>query len=430
MFTPQADRIERELVDHTAAELFSEDLMLPAVEGRWLANVPATAAALLGTSIPGIEPPLPDAYWRPLEGDVRRVIVVLLDALGYRHLRRMHEAGEGGAWETLARSGVLLPITSVFPSTTNAALCTLGTGRAPLSHGMFAYEMWLREYGVLTQMLTIKPVYAKGPETLLSWGFDPERFLAVPGVGEWLREHGIASRTMVPRQFTRGTLTRMCYRGFDEVIGYINADDMWAHTAHALQRESAAKSYTFVYWGGVDTAMHQHGGAGGYWQGQYRGVTASFEREFLARLRPEDRDGTVVIMIADHGFVDTPLNQVHTVAHNPVLSEALAVPFSGESRAAFLHCRDGGSDETRRRIATSLGDGFRVASTKEVVQAGLFGRGAPCAEATSRLGNLIVAARGERSLDRSDAIRGPRGRHGGLTPEEMLVPWLAARLDL
>lgn len=428
MPSPQAKRIERELVNAHVGALFSDDLMRPDLD-RCLANVPATVAALLGKQVEGMRPALPDPYWRPLAGDVRRVIVVLLDALGYRQLGRLFADGQGGPWQRLARNGLLLPMTSILPSTTNAALSTLATGRMPLSHGMFAYEMWLREYGVLTQMLAFVPVYGGGSGSLIEWGLEPERFLAVPGVGEWFREEGIATRALVAGRFAQSALTRACYRGFDEIIGYLNADDMWAHMRHAIQRDEAERSYDFVYWGGVDAAMHQHGEADDYWGTQYRGVTASFEREFLARLRPEDREGTVLIMLADHGFVETPMSRIHTVSENRVLGEALAIPCSGESRAAFLHCRDGGREATRRRIADSLGEGFCVAPTEEVVRAGLFGTGAPCPEAASRLGNLIVAARGQHALDRSPTRRGPRGRHGGLTPEEMLVPWLAARLD-
>lgn len=64
-----------------------------------------------------------------------------------------------------------------------------------------------------------------------------------------------------------------------------------------------------------------------------------------------------------------------------------------------------------------------------MVRGGLFGIGSPAPESLARLGHFIVVPRGLHYLDRQDRRLKLRGRHGGLSPDEMLVPWLAARLD-
>ena len=107
----------------------------------------------------------------------------------------------------------------------------------------------------------------------------------------------------------------------------------------------------------------------------------------------------------------------------------LVVPYSGEARAAYLHCFDGGDGEAQRAIQDALGADYVVLRTKDAVAAGLFGTGQPAPESLARLGHLFVIPRGAHYLDRRNLRRKLRGRHGGLSPEEMLVPWLAARLD-
>ena len=79
--------------------------------------------------------------------------------------------------------------------------------------------------------------------------------------------------------------------------------------------------------------------------------------------------------------------------------------------------------------ATVKAVGYLVRRTADMARAGLYGSGTPAPESLARLGHLGVVARGLRYLDRQGRRFKLRGRHGGLSPEEMLVPWLAARLD-
>ena len=190
-------------------------------------------------------------------------------------------------------------------------------------------------------MLGIKPVYGHGTETLLDWGLVPEEFIPVPGLGVMLAQHDVETTALVREQFTRGPLTRICYRGFSRIFGYTNVESMWSLARHALSHDTAERSVCFIYWGGIDTAIHRHGTANGFWQAEFRSVTRACEEQFLSLLTAEYRTGTLLIMVADHGFVDAPVELAHDADAEPVLRERLLVPFSGESRAAFLHTLDG-----------------------------------------------------------------------------------------
>jgi hypothetical protein len=401
--------------------------VLPDYGGRSLANVAATLALMLGAVIPGISPPLQDVYWRRQSLPARRVILVLLDALGYVQLGQMLRLDPACVWARLAQQGLLLPMTSVYPSTTGTALATLLTGVEPISHGLLGYELWLREYGVLAEMLSLKPAYGTGKETLVDYGLVPEAFLPVPGLGALLAKAGVPTTAVVPAQFTRGTLTRMCYRGFTKVFGYTNVEGMWAIARYVLSHDDAERGLYVLYWGGIDSTIHVHGTHGGFWEEQFRAVSQACETQFLASLGQRERQGAVLVMIADHGFVDAPEHLAHDTDADPVLRRHFLVPYGGEARAAYLYCFDG--DGSQEAIQQALGAGFIVRRSCDAVEAGLFGRGAPAQESLPRLGHLVAISRGQHYLDRRNLRRKLRGRHGGLSPEEMLVPWLAAPLD-
>lgn len=407
----------------------NEELVFPEYGAHSLANVPAALASLLSVSLPGVAPALESLYWQPFGAGLRRVVVVLLDALGYLPLRQMMQAEPDGLWSRLARQGTLLPMTSISPSTTNAALMTLMTGHEPVSHGILGYELWLREYGVLAEMLALKPVYGAGKETLMDWGLVPEQMVPVPGIGALFASEGVRTTAMVPAPFTRGALTRMLYRGFEQMYGFTSVDGLWALTRYVFGQDSAERSLYFLYWGAIDKAAHEHGSAGGHWEAQYRAVTQACEKQFLARLTAEERRGTLLVMIADHGFVDTPIDLAYDTEGDSPLRPQLIIPFSGESRAAYLHAYGPKSEETLTSLQETLGPGFLVRRTEDALHAGLWGSRSPAPESLARLGNYVAIACGQHYLDRKNLRNKLRGRHGGLSAAEMLVPWLAVRLD-
>jgi hypothetical protein len=62
------------------------------------------------------------------------------------------------------------------------------------------------------------------------------------------------------------------------------------------------------------------------------------------------------------------------------------------------------------------------------VECGLFGPGEKHPRLLERLGDLLIVAKGHAYLWWSASEDHLLGRHGGLSPEEMLVPFLAVRL--
>ncbi len=433
MPSQRASEMEAMLRRRRLPDLFSEEeaeeLVLPEYSAHSLVNVPATLASLLSISLPGVAPALEDVYWQPFAAGLRRVVVVLLDALGYLQLGQMLQAEPDGLWSRLAQQGMLLPMTSIFPSTTNAALMTLMSGYEPVSHGILGYELWLREYGVLAEMLSLKPAYGTGKETLIDWGLVPEQLPPVPGIGGLFAAEGVRTTAMVPAPFTRGALTRMLYRGFNRMYGFSSVDGLWAMTRYIFGQDTSERGIYFLYWGAIDKAAHEHGSAGGHWQAQYHAVTQACEKQFLARLTAEERRGTLLIMIADHGFVDTPADLAYDTEGDSPLRQQLIMPFSGESRAAYLYSRRPETETTLGSLQAALGAHFMVRRTEDALVAGLWGSNAPAPESLARLGQYIALARGQHYLDRRNLRNKLRGRHGGLTAAEMLVPWLAVRLD-
>jgi hypothetical protein len=100
-----------------------------------------------------------------------------------------------------------------------------------------------------------------------------------------------------------------------------------------------------------------------------------------------------------------------------------------EKRLCYLFARQGQVAALRSYVRERLGRAFVVLDSTQALQAGLFGPGQPAPETPARLGDLILVARQDYILYDGEDEPDILGRHGGLSAEEMLVPYLAVRLD-
>jgi len=102
-------------------------VIAPAYDGRSIGSILPTALGTLGAQVPHeLLPALRDLPPELTEG-VERIVLLTLDGWGWRQLH----AHLAGGWAKLASCGELLPLTTVSPSTTTAAIASLNTGLAP-----------------------------------------------------------------------------------------------------------------------------------------------------------------------------------------------------------------------------------------------------------------------------------------------------------
>jgi hypothetical protein len=406
----------------------------PHYDGYSIANLAPTIAQILGVRMDDAAPPLPAHLWRELGEGVRCVLLVVLDATSYLALKR-YLTEERSVFSALRDAGLLLPITSVFPSTTVSALTTLWTGRTPLEHGFLGTKLLLPEQGVVANMLKMAPAaYIRGGR-LEDWGWDPERFIITPSLGTQLSAAGIETVAHTRFSFIGNSLTQIFLRGMEDVRGYVGLSDLWLNLGRTLaERRADQRLFVDAYWGGIDNVGHVYGAEGAYLPSALRHLGRSLEEDFLVRLPTEARESTLLIITADHGQIATPPERVVRLSDHPALQETLLLPPAGESRAAYLYTRSGQEGVLRAYVAEHLADHFVLLDTEQALDVGLFGpTEALRPETRVRLGDLLLIAKDDSRLTtRKKGKEGGielRGHHGSLTPEEMLVPLLMVRLD-
>jgi hypothetical protein len=179
----------------------------------------------------------------------------------------------------------------------------------------------------------------------------------------------------------------------------------------------------------VDGLSHLHGPDNERAEAEFQAFSAAFERYFLDKLSPAARADTLLILTADHGQITTDKSITNNdLNHHPDLLGKLHMRPSGENRLAYLFVRPGQMEAVRELIRARWPDQFDLLDPAAAVAAGLFGPGLPHERIAERTGDLIAAARGDAYWWWGDKPDPLTGRHGGLSAQEMIVPFLAAKL--
>lgn len=381
--------------------LLRPGMVAPRYDGSGLAGVLPAVAGALGVTLPGHAEIVPSPGV-PTSGEAlvlpaaERVCVVLVDGLGYDNLAE--RAGHAPFLRSML--GEIRPVTTVFPSTTAAALGALGTGTSPGRTGMVGYTQ--RIAGRLANMVS----WEGAP--------NPEHVQREPRILSVVANAGVNVTSTGPERFAGSGLTRAALAG-GRYLGAQSLDARVDVAVSALRRPGLV----YLYWGDVDKVGHHHGWQSWQWGDALSDLDRAFSR--LARSLPV---GTLVVLSADHGMVDVDPALRWDIAEISALADEVDL-VGGEPRCVHLYTSAPSAVADRWRSV--LGSHALVLERGEAVAAGLFGPDVADHVMTS-LGDVVVAMAGRATVvdsrTQTSAAMALVGVHGSLTEQEMRIPLL------
>lgn len=335
-----------------------------------------------------------------------RVCVLLIDGLGAHAL-----AANSGAAPFL--SGLTsATLTAGFPSTTATSLSSLGVGVPPGEHGIVGYLVRVPGQDRLVNTLRWS-LHGEGPKVDLLHALVPEQFQPTPTVFERAAAHGITVTQVAPGYQNGSGLTRAALRGC-EFRPNFSVGDLIDGIGIALR--AGTRSLVYAYHADLDTTGHARGPSSDAWLLELAHVDR-IAAEIAERLPP----GAALLVTADHGMVE--LDERIDYDHRPELRDGIR-QLGGEPRVRHVYTEPGATIDVAAAWREILGDDFAVLPRAEVIERGWFGP-TVTAPVADRIGDLVVAARGDRGIIRSGAepIQSIMiGHHGSLTPAEVDIP--------
>ncbi len=401
----------------------------PDYDGRGLLNVPATVLEALRMRDAADRPPLTEID-PSLTERVAQVVVIFVDGLGSGQLERLAANGDmpfvASIVERARRrdAAQLLDATTIFPSTTAAAITTMHTARTPQEHGNIAYFLWLEEFGYVSQMLRWGRAADRRGSYFDDARRDPLDYVKVPSIHARIRERGGKSYVIEPELFRNEAMTRM-HAAEAEYLGYALPTTMGVRLRQLLRERpwGTAPAYVYAYWAGIDTAAHQHGPR----SAEHAAEAASVDLNLRRALAERERGDTLVILTADHGHAAVDPNKLIDLVGDAELATLLRNPMAGEPRVVFLHTDH--PEKVRAHLEGRWPGEFFLFDREEAIAEGLFGFGDPTL-VRARVGEVCALLGGDRgaaivTVD-GQLIR-HRGSHGGMSPDEMNIPVLIWR---
>lgn len=344
--------------------------------------------------------------------EAQNVVLLVIDGLGYEYLTQY---GSGSALQQHLQDR----ITSVAPPTTATAISTFLTGLAPQQHGLTGWYTYFREIGTVLAVLPFK--IRCGGIPLSQSGISAEGlFEHVPVFNHLnVRSYSVSPDWIANSDFNRAHL------GYSELVSYQDVAQCFTAISQTAREHNDCK-YIYAYWPGLDSLAHEHGVDSDVVRQHFSELDALFT-QLLADLADTD---TLVIITADHGFVDVSPENIIQVEMHPELKDCLSVPLCGEQRLAYAYVRAEKRVTFENYVHQYLTDAVGLYLSEELRERNLFGLGKSHPELASRTGDYTLVMNEGYVIKDQIPGEGPfemAGYHGGLSSQEMYVPLIVAR---
>ena len=341
----------------------------------------------------------------------RNIVLLVIDGLGYDYL---NGAAAGGALHTHLKAR----ITSVFPSTTATAVTSFLTGVGPQQHALTGWHTWLRELGCLAAILRFRPRH--GGELLSKAGIAPRSvYTAEPMLDRLPTTNYVVS----PANITDSDYN-VAHCGLARRQPYKALPELFSKLAKIV-RSNSERKFIHAYINDFDETAHSYGSASAELQAKFGQIDAAYAR-FLAEIAGT---ATLVIAVADHGFIDSPKPACIELEDHPRLAQTLMLPLCGERRAAYCYVQSGQEAAFEHYVHTRLAHCAHLFRSADLIAQGWFGLGPANPRLAERVGDYTLVMKDDYTI--KDWILGePRhltlGVHGGVSAAEMFVPLIVA----
>ncbi len=333
----------------------------------------------------------------------KNVVFILLDGLGEHILNNVSKNG-------YLNTHKIDCVTSVYPSTTTAALTTYYSGKPPYETGWIAWSQYFKEYGRCIDMLSRRESYEHSEiENPLM-----DVFKNVVNYESIFKRIEKASPDVVTYELKPDYADALSDH-------FIIANDINTITNNIKNLcKDNGKKFIFAYSDNPDKLLHQFGTK----SIEVKDFILDTENKINAMIDELDEE-TIVIISADHGHKD--IKKAYTLLDYPAIQECLIMPPFLESRVISFFVKPDMHEEFQKRFNETFKEEFWLMSKQEfLVDHQMLGEGTKHPKIDDFIGDYVALSMKD-SMIRIETYLAPgkpvkSSTHCGLSKEEMEVP--------
>lgn len=420
--------------------MLEEEFVYPQYDGRSLYNVVPTIFALF--DIKDKRKSLPIGLFKKYINKNNKIIFFLIDGFGFNHYETFSKELE--FFKHLTLKGDVFSITSIFPSTTASCLTTLATGLAPCQHGLFEWNMYIKELDRVIQTLPFCEVGKNAQdESLKIKGISPHILLDknIKTTFQLLSKNGVKSYVFLQQSIANSTYSLLVSQGA-VIVPYTTVFDLFPQIVKVLNSEKGP-AFLDVYFGDIDSAEHKFGPYSKEHILELRIFFEELGRGFVKSFNKEAARNITAIITSDHGQINIDPKKTIYLNRDKKIIKSLAlskkgklIPPWGSPRDVFLATSANKKEEVFDYLVNKYKKEAKIIKTEEAIKMGLFGppeEGVkPSRRFLERAGDILILPYGGETIW-YEHVKGDLleflGHHGGLSKEEMLVPFGIVRLE-
>lgn len=381
--------------------------ILPDYQNRSIVNLMASICKSMNYTTPyscysGLDPQEINKF--------ENIILLIIDGMGYEYVQK-----EGK--NTFFQKYLQDRLTSIFPSTTAAAITAYSTGLSTQQHALTGWFIYFKEIAIAAIGL---PFVARAANTPLQ--LPAKHLLNFPNLYDNIER---TSYYIVPRNL-KNTAATDVLAGKSNRLGYKNLRGFGRHIIQTVNKNNSAK-YIYAYWSNFDKLCHLYGAGGNNTKQHF------FElNEFVTYLSNKlANSNSLLIVSSDHGMLDIkPQNTIYMADH-PKLAETLVMPLSGEPRIPYCYVKASRRDDFLEYMTKNLAHAFKVKKSCDLIEENYFGLGWENTNLRDRIGDYALLPKADYVF--KDGVMGEKihdfiGYHAGLSSQEMYIPLIIKSL--
>lgn len=389
-----------------------EKVVKPDYERKCITRISSTVKSLLSVNNKGTL----------LNGKSERVLLIVIDSLGYENLMRISK--EKKELEESINSFKLQKITTVFPTSTATALTSMESGRTPEEHSVLGWMMYSRQLNMRFFPLKFQAVDEKEAQKFEEKAYKGlvEHESLFKDLSNEVEVYRILPESIIDSPYSE---TKKGHKK-----GYSNLVEAFVKTRKLIEENKG--NFFYLYLPQFDTSEHHHAPYSEESTSLVREIFHLIHREIIEKLKDLQ-----ILITADHGCVkvenkvqikeDNPLGEI--IYPNLRTYQGKKILPSGEPRNMYLHIKEGMVERVIEELQKKLKSKARVFKTHELIEKNLFGSGNPSQSFLERIGNITILPKKNTILCFGPYLASKdKGMHGGLTKEEMYVPFLSKKI--
>lgn len=369
-----------------------------------------------------------------IDNQVKHIILLIVDGCSWDAISQFFDDYQ--ILRTMQAHEALCPITSVYPSTTTAAVTALACGRSPKVHGLLEWFMYFRELDARIHPILFRRVGDYGSDSLKKEGYDTDLILTAETLSAWCAKNRIEHITHSPNSIVPSAYSDAIYPKTRHKP-YINLSDLSMDIRQECAQSPASTDLRVIYWMDYDVIAHKHGPDSDQAKHQLHNLLAELEKIWFSRMDKSTAAETALLITADHGQITVNPDRARIIGTKRFKS-LLATDSQGKpilpwgySHGMFVKVRPGGLQAMISHLKEILKETADIVESQTALDQGWFGADSAIhPEFSNRIGDLIVLPRGENTVwHERTYMADMKGIHGGLSPNEMLIPFGAIKIS-